>query len=75
MIGKYTEYLTIDIMNEYRKFMKKYQYDDRYMFVVLNADNTKLFRWMTDFNLGRFDTPSVFAFKDFEGKIFYRNYE
>lgn len=37
--------------------------------------NETIFRWLNTFNLGRFDTPGIFAFKDLKRGVFYRNYE
>ena len=75
MAGTNTEYLTSDFLYEYRKFVKKYEFDQRYAFAFVNADDSKMFRWLNKFDLGRFDTPGIIAFKDLKEGIFYRNYE
>jgi len=71
-----TEYLTHDFLFEFREFVLHRRYHlERYEFVVINTDDKPLFRYMTSYFLGIFDTPGVFAIKDAEDRIYFRNYE
>ena len=43
---------------------------------MIDLDNEEMFNYLTSFNLGRFDSPGIFAINGsaFNEKIFYRNY-
>lgn len=43
--------------------------------MVLDIDDENSFYWLTTFNIGRFDSPGIFAIKDIQNQVFYRNYE
>ena len=73
--GRETEYLSPDLLYDFRLFAKKYENDNRYVFALLDVDDEVAFKWLTSFNIGRFDSPGVFAIKDIENEVYYRNYE
>lgn len=75
MVGKHAEYLATDFLIEFRKFAKNHEDQKRFAFTIVDVDDLKNFRWINKFAFGRFDTPSIFALKDLEQGIFYRNYE
>ncbi len=43
---------------------------------MIDLDNEEMFNFLISFDLGRFDSPGIFAIRgsEFERKIFYRNY-
>ena len=77
MAGLETEYLTADFLADFRAFQQNYRYSlNKYEFAMIDLDNEEMFYFLTTFDLGRFDSPGVFAIRgsDFERKVFYRNY-
>lgn len=64
-VSRDTEYLANDFLLEYRQFVQERKYNlDRYEFVVINTDNKPVFRYMTEYFIGVFDSPGIFAIKD-----------
>jgi hypothetical protein len=75
MAGLYTDHLTTDFLSDFRAFAQNYRYSlNKYTFALIDLDNEEMFEFLTTFNLGRFDSPGVFAIKDIKDKVFYRNY-
>jgi hypothetical protein len=75
-VSRDTELLSNDFLLEFRKFVQERRFHlDRYEFVVIDTDNKPVFRYMTEYFIGVFDSPGIFAIKDTENKIYYRNYE
>ena len=78
MAGLETERFTFDFLADFRAFKQEYRYSlNKYEFAILDLDNDEMFYFLTSFQMGRFDSPSIFAINgtaDFDRKKFYRNY-
>ena len=78
MAGLQTEYLTTDFLADFRKFQQAHRYSlNKYAFVLIDLDNEPMFNFLTTFNLGRFDSPGIFALNGSEilhARVYYRNY-
>lgn len=62
IVGKNTENLSFDFLKEYRRFVHKRRYSlDKYEFAVINTDDKEVFRFLTSYYLGVFDTPGIFV--------------
>lgn len=46
-----------------------------YEFVAFDIDDKKMFRYMTEYYIGVFDSPGIFIIKDPIRKVYHRNYE
>ena len=77
MAGLQTEFLTTDFLAEFRAFTQSKRFSlNKYEFAMIDLDNEEMFYYLTSFNLGRFDSPGVFAIKgsEFARQVYYRNY-
>lgn len=76
MAGLETDFLTTDFLYDFRRFAQEYRYSlDKYAFAILNMDHEASFYWLTGWQLGRFDSPSIFAIRDFDKGEYFRNYQ
>jgi hypothetical protein len=64
MTNRRNDYLTIDFLSEFRKLTKFYEYDKRYKFYIVDSKDNKLFKWLIDMTIGRYDTPGILAIKN-----------
>jgi hypothetical protein len=77
MAGLETERFTGDFLADFRKWTYEYRYSlDKYEFVVLDMDDEPTFKWLTWLQLGRFDSPGIFAINgtEFTRTKYYRGY-
>ncbi len=62
MAGLETERLTTDFLSDFRKWSWDYRYSlNKYEFAVIDLDDEPMFKYLTSFSLGRFDSPGIFA--------------
>lgn len=77
MAGLETDRLSGDFMSDFRKWSHEYRYSlDKYEFALINMDDEPTFKWLTWLQLGRFDSPGIFAINgtEFRRTMLYRNY-
>lgn len=77
MAGLETERLSGDFLSDFRKWSYNYRYSlDKYEFALINMDDEPTFKWLTWLQLGRFDSPGIFAINgtEFRRTMLYRNY-
>ncbi len=75
MAGLQTEYLTADFLADFRQFQQTHRYSlNKYAFALIDLDNEPMFTYLTTFNLGRFDSPGIFAISGSDLEMYYRNY-
>lgn len=67
--------MTTDFLADFRLYQQQFRYSlNKYAFALIDLDNEPMFYHLTSFNLGRFDSPSIFAIGDIDRKVYYRNY-
>ena len=77
MAGLETERLSGDFLSDFRKWSYDYRYSlGKYEFALINMDDEPTFKWLTWLQLGRFDSPGIFAINgtEFRRIMLYRNY-